>query len=65
MGIRFTRRQNGYIVYHNRDLIGLVLQPPHDGTKWRFITQWGDLYEFSTAHDAKVWATDCILRDCA
>lgn len=63
MSIAFTRRHGGYVVTLNRVLAGLILTPEPGESRWRFVSQWGDVYEHATLHEAQACATETLLWD--
>lgn len=62
--ISFSRRQGGFVVSMNGTLSGMILSPESDGGNvWRFITQWGDIYEHKNLVEAQTWASEVLLLD--
>jgi hypothetical protein len=62
--VTFSRRCGGFVVSFNGLMVGMILSPENDGgAVWRFISQWGDLYEFASLFDAQNQAAHAVLID--
>lgn len=63
MTLTFTRHMGGYVVRLNRALCGMILSPlPHE-SRWRILTEHGEMTTAPTLCEAKRLAADFLLLD--
>lgn len=63
MKLDITCHNGGCLIWADGRMVGMILEPSANYSKWRFVSEHGDMSEFPTLLQAEIHARQFVTAD--